>query len=305
MKRLQVIINRRAGTVLTLGELQAERAVRAGLAQASLDYRITFVAPQDLAAAVCEARDVGFDVVAVGGGDGTLRTAAELLLGSEMTLAILPLGTLNLLSKDLRIPQDLEEAARTIAEGIIQDRRQPVDVGTLQGEIFLVKAMISKVNATVRARERVRSRFNPWSWLKILWRAGRRLLQSRRRRYRIAFEPEGDSAETRTVHTTMLTVAVNRITGALDNPFARPDLAGGKLAVYRFPELFGAPDSDPPNTLGPGNSLTDGYLIGQAGVIEITTRRPRVYASLDGELLLLRTPLRFQVRPKALTMIGG
>ena len=45
------------------------------------------------------------DVVVVGGGDGTVATAAGKLIGrTDKALGILPLGTLNLYAKDLGIP---------------------------------------------------------------------------------------------------------------------------------------------------------------------------------------------------------
>ena len=57
----------------------------------------------------------GFDAVAVGGGDGTLSSAAEVLSGGRVPLGVLPLGTLNHFARDLGVPANLGEAARIIA----------------------------------------------------------------------------------------------------------------------------------------------------------------------------------------------
>src|SRR5215217_4526217 len=60
-------------------------------------------------------------IVIAGGGDGTISTVASALMGTEKILGILPLGTLNNFSKDLRIPQELASAIGTIADGFTQE----------------------------------------------------------------------------------------------------------------------------------------------------------------------------------------
>jgi YegS/Rv2252/BmrU family lipid kinase len=61
--------------------------------------------------------DDGADLILVGGGDGTLRTAAETLHGSAATLGILPLGTGNNFARDLGLPLGLPEVCKVIAQG--------------------------------------------------------------------------------------------------------------------------------------------------------------------------------------------
>ncbi|GAB5467789.1 MAG: diacylglycerol kinase family protein [Rhodospirillales bacterium] len=293
MQKLHVIINRRAGTVLNLGEVEVERALRAGLAAGDLDYRLEFVEPGALATRLREALASPVEAIAVGGGDGTLRTAAGLALGSDKPLAILPLGTLNLQSKDLGIPQYLEEAATAILSG----RYQQVDVGLVNGELFLVKAMIGRVNASVKAREKSRSRFSPLRWAAVLWQAASLLLRGGRRRFLL--QVAGKQLE---VHTSMLTVAVNRMTGSLENPFSRPILDQGLLAVYRFPRVFGdGHGSDAPWQ----REIYDSFLLGEDRELALDARQASLYASLDGELVLLKTPLRFSLHPDRLTMIAA
>ncbi|OUJ74596.1 diacylglycerol/lipid kinase family protein [Hymenobacter crusticola] len=55
-----------------------------------------------------------YDAVFAAGGDGTVKLVAEALLDNDLLLGILPLGSGNGLSKDLGIPQELEEARQLI-----------------------------------------------------------------------------------------------------------------------------------------------------------------------------------------------
>src|SRR5215216_720857 len=51
-----------------------------------------------------------FDLVAVGGGDGTLNAAAQGVIERGLPLGILPMGTANDLARTLGVPTDLDEA---------------------------------------------------------------------------------------------------------------------------------------------------------------------------------------------------
>ena len=84
-----------------------------------------------------QALAAGADLVFVWGGDGTVQRCIDVVAGKpEVTLAILPAGTANLLATNLGIPADLEEAVRI---GLHGDRRA-LDVGRVNGEHFAVMA---------------------------------------------------------------------------------------------------------------------------------------------------------------------
>lgn len=92
--------------------------------------------PLGVEVAVREALDSGAEIVFVGGGDGTIRAAASALAGAAAVLALLPLGTGNVLARNLGVPLDLEAAIAVAASGA----RRRIDLGNLGGQLFTVAA---------------------------------------------------------------------------------------------------------------------------------------------------------------------
>ena len=62
-----------------------------------------------------EAQGRGFEMVVAAGGDGTVSAVADGLVGTETPLGIIPLGTANVLARELGIPVDLEGACQLLA----------------------------------------------------------------------------------------------------------------------------------------------------------------------------------------------
>jgi diacylglycerol kinase (ATP) len=90
-------------------------------------------AADDGAAAAIAAIDARPDVILVAGGDGTLRTVAEAVVGTAIPLGLLPVGTGNLFARELRLPlNDLPVAVETALNG--KDRGIDVGMVTLERE---------------------------------------------------------------------------------------------------------------------------------------------------------------------------
>jgi len=129
-----------------------------------------------------EALNAQVDVVIAAGGDGTVRTVAAALAGTEVPLGIVPLGTGNLLARNLSIVLDRPEwALRTALWG--EDSR--IDVAHAQtspdgqDHVFLVMAGLG-FDAAVMADtdDKLKTRVG---WLAYVEAGSRKLIGSRTR----------------------------------------------------------------------------------------------------------------------------
>lgn len=93
-----------------------------------------------------EALESGVRRILIGGGDGTLSSAMAHLLGRDVTLGVLPLGTGNDFARSLGIPPTLEAACDIIAAGYTAR----VDVGLANGRPFLNAASLGLASAIAK-----------------------------------------------------------------------------------------------------------------------------------------------------------
>jgi diacylglycerol kinase (ATP) len=82
------------------------------------------------------AVSAGVDLVLACGGDGTVTACAEGVTGSGVPLAIIPMGTGNLLARNVGLPMGMDEALAVALGGV----QQPIDAGRVNGTLFVVMA---------------------------------------------------------------------------------------------------------------------------------------------------------------------
>ena len=272
----------------------AARKLAEVFAAAGREARITVARGGDqLRQAAERAVADGCEILVAGGGDGTINTVASVLVGRDIPLGVLPLGTLNHFAKDLNIPLELEDAAKVVLNGALCR----VDVGEVNGHIFLNNSSLGVYPAIVRLRERYQaSGFG--KWIAALWASLAVLRRNPFMAVRIVVE---DQAIVR--RTPFVFVGNNEYRMAGLQAGSRDSLVGGHLALYVL------------NAERRVGLLRLGWQVLRKGADEvkeldlltvdsttIETRRTRLQVALDGEVIPLVSPLEYRVRPRALSV---
>jgi diacylglycerol kinase family enzyme len=168
-RAVAVLLNAHAWAARKQGIETLQERVRAACAAEGLSATIARVRPEHVEREVRAALARGAARVVVGGGDGSVRMAAQVLADSRTVLGILPLGHFNHCARDLGIAVDLEAAVRTVAHGEVRH----IDLGDLDGRAFVNNSVLGVYPHLVRARQdhERRLRLKPlWALLRALWR---------------------------------------------------------------------------------------------------------------------------------------
>jgi diacylglycerol kinase family enzyme len=276
-----------------------ERSLRQAFALHNIEAEISFVDGKDLRPAIEDALALAkrgeLDAIVVGGGDGTIRTAAGVLAGTGVALGVLPIGTLNHFAKDLSIPLPVAEAAETIAAG----HTRIVDLAEINGETFINNSSIGIYPYMVIDREQRRTRHKIAKWMAMLPAFVRMMRHFPRRRLRISAE-----GFARPYRTPCLFVGNNEYGMELFTFGRRQGFDSGKLWFYvvkpRNPmEFFWMVCRLCVGRLDQARDL-DTFQLKEA---EISARTSRLPVALDGEVEIMQTPLRYRSLPQALRVI--
>ncbi len=263
-------------------------------------FEVRAVDPATLREQVRQSLRDGVKRLVVAGGDGTVSCAADVMVGTTAELAIVPAGTLNHLAKDLGLPADLTQAAAVAATG----RSQPVDVGTVEGHVFLNTSSVGAYVAFVRVRERWRPRLGYWLASAI---AGAYILR-RLPRFRVAVEIDGIRRE---YFTPLVFVGVGERELKLPTLGAR--VPHGRRGLHVMIVRSGT-----------GARILALGLAAAARGIRAVARTPAMDAffvercrieprsgtsmgtiSIDGEIVTARTPLEYEVVRGGLRVVSG
>jgi diacylglycerol kinase (ATP) len=113
-------------------------------------------------------RAADYDLLILGGGDGTLSHALDAVLASGLPLGILPMGNANDLARTLGIPSNTVPACEVIAGGL----RRRIDVGWINGTHFFNVASIGlSVNIARRLTNDRKHRWGVLAYLACAWEA--------------------------------------------------------------------------------------------------------------------------------------
>lgn len=289
MPRVEIIVNSQCGSFV---EGETRDRIEEALAAAGVDAIVTLAAGDEI---LRKARESTADVLGAAGGDGTINSVASVAIEVGKPLAILPLGTLNHFSRDVFIPADLDEAALAISSG----RETSVDVGEVNGRIFLNNSSIGLYPHIVHNRERQQERLGRGKWIAAFSAA----VQMFRRHpfFRVRMELD---REARVYRTPFVFVGNNEYSMDLYNIGTRERVDSGKLSVYflRRGGRWGVIRLLLRTLIGNLGSMKEFEQL-TTDSLAIDMRRDRVMVAFDGEVAVMETPLNYRIRPGALHVI--
>lgn len=248
------------------------------------------VAGDDLADAIRSAVSGGAGFVGMAGGDGSIRCAAGLVAGTDTTLLPIPAGTKNHFAKAVGLPT-FEDAAAALAEG----RVHRVDLGEINGEVFVNNASIGVYPLIVRTRRPMEDRFpKQVATMLAAWPQVRALT-------RVPVALDGGEATSAWMvfvgngcYGTNVFQAAERERldeGSLDLRICHADAVLSRLrAVGAL--LAGRIDRSPMVTRHTGRAFT----VESTGTVDV---------AVDGEVIRMESPLELRSRPGALAVFCG
>lgn len=255
-----LLINPRSGSDRPSADELAEAARAAGI-----EPRI--LRPDDHASELAQAAPA--DALGIAGGDGSLAAVATVALERELPFVCVPFGTRNHFASDLGLDRHDPLGALAAFSGV--ERR--IDVGRVNGRVFLNNVSLGLYAQLVHRRERHRHRREALAGLRAAW-----LLAHERHRLRLSVD--GDRIASRIV-----LVANNEYELDLFTVGARERLDAGRLWLY-------AADGWLPRDWSSRSS--DRFELDLPGP---------VLAAADGEPVELKAPLRFELLPRALRVL--
>jgi diacylglycerol kinase family enzyme len=284
-----VLVNAGSGTVGSAAERDRLRAL---MQEAGLDPELVEVAgDRDIEKAL--AANAAETVVAVGG-DGTVAAVAARIAGTSRTLGVIAGGTLNHFAKDLHIPLDFGDAVTLL-------RARPtrlVDIAEVNGRAFINNSSIGMYPQIVREREKSRRR-GVWKWPAFAAAIVRTMARWPLLRVRV----EVDGRAMRRL-TPFVFVGNNRYQLEGLRMGSRERLDGGELCVCSARRMSRVALVRMAVRGLTGGLRTSGDLdVTCARDLWVYTRR-LVDVALDGEVVRMRAPLHYTIRPGALRVIA-
>jgi YegS/Rv2252/BmrU family lipid kinase len=150
LRRVFVVLNPMAGSCTA-------EDVRTALEQHFGDridleiYETTGRDDEDIVATVRAVIERGVDLVAAAGGDGTVSDVAEGVIGTDVPLGIIPVGTANVFARELELPMTLDEACSLLAG---EHTITSVDAMRLGEKYFVLQIGIGLDSLMIRDTER-------------------------------------------------------------------------------------------------------------------------------------------------------
>ena len=252
-----------------------------------------------------QAKAQGADIIIACGGDGTVNEVASVLVGSDIYLGIIPMGTTNALSHTLFGATSKLIPVSQALDILIEGHHQRIDTAMCNDTIMLLLVGLGFEHKMIQKADRdTKNDMGQLAYLTGLWEA----IDENQS---LSICMQLDDGETHTVDTTSLVVAnAAPFTSVLAQGNGEPIINDGLLDIT----WIDATDSSSPPLLSMTELLIAGLTGGrdqnaansaihhqQAKKVYLTTDKQCQYV-IDGELFEA-DDMRIEVKPKSLSVM--
>ncbi len=294
-KRVSVLINKDAGTVLETDHSVFSAQIVESFARNGYDATPNFVHGNELAKAFEQALALEEQLVVIAGGDGSANAVLPWAMATGKLFAVLPLGTLNLIGQDLGLTGNLDEDIAALANG----RDISCDVIMANDKLFHSNAGLGFFVTMALERQAARRQFPFSKKLGFAWAALKTFFF--RSQVEITYVTEEKTA---VIIADAVLVTNNRFFGT---PWRRNSLQDGvlELHVLKAPTLMKRLTVLAAVARGSWRDLEYLTTVSTTAVTIRRRRRKTMRVAMDGEIVMLDNPLRFTVLPGALRIRSG
>ncbi|MBI2786100.1 MAG: NAD(+)/NADH kinase [Legionella longbeachae] len=283
MGTIAVIINNKARN-----HLEANAYLQ-GLHDAKIAYDLYNTTPEDLSDTIkkCIKKH---KTILVGGGDGTIRTAAHHCVHTPIILGVLPLGTLNHFAKEMGLPISVNELVASLKK----HQTCKIDLAKVNNLIFINNSSIGFYPKFAEKRDQYSKYYNKW----LSYIPGFIESLKKHKSFNITIKSKNLDLS---FHTSFLMISNNVYSYEFPLAIKRDSFQKALLGIYYFKEgkirilklikrLF---------------SSKNLFEINQSEFpVEIHFRHEKeINISLDGETTKVKTPLYYESLPASLTLL--
>ena len=290
--RLAILVNSAAGGLDRAACEDRVHQIREAFTALGVQTEIFVCSPARLTRTARQLASHKLDAVVAAGGDGTVSAVAAGLAGTSMPLAVLPFGTLNHFARDIGMPNDLTEAVQAIVSG----STEAIDVGELNGRVFINNSSIGLYPEAVLVRDDTRKK-RGWSKFSAMLLAAARVLW----RFPLLAICVATPEQTIATKTPFVFFGNNEYSTTLLSLGKRACLSHGTLCVHTVRArsrlkmfwlmaraLFGR------------HETARDFETQQVTEASVLSKRKHLVVALDGEVVRMAPPLYYRIRPGAL-----
>ncbi len=291
----QAVINWESGS-RTFRDMEQQNRLKRLFSEHGHQLELSVVSPAELNGTLEKAAKAESHALLVGGGDGTITSAAKLLKNSGKALGVIPLGTFNLEARDLRIALDPFEAAEQLMDADIVE----IDLMEVNDHVCLCATVIGFYPTLAKSREE----FHGKSWWKKSLGIVREIATVAVNSPALDLEITSEDAiiERR---TRLAAFAPGHYQESIGIIPVRDSLSSGELSAYVSGHLTRVELLSAAVGYISGNIL-DTERMSRIETSELTVkvkRRRSIPAMIDGEIVSMSMPCRMRILPKSLKVL--